>query len=135
MYITKQLKDSLKVWESLSEKNRYFLGLENYYEKTNIVYRKILKNNIEPIVFLELGLCGFSDEVFLVVATNPKYRGKGYIKKLVKLAEEENKGKYKRFFWKTYTENENSVSAAYKLGYKPISSFHGTFSNFVKVFQ
>lgn len=124
MYITENFEDVLQIWNSLSEEEKLMICNTEFDNSPYVKYRRVLIKDDIPVSFLELYvLPHYPNSAYIVVATNPNYRNKGYSKILVKMAEEYNlvSKKYLEFIWKTDLKNEKSKKVAKKLGYELIS--------------
>lgn len=121
MYVSDNFEDVLQVWNSLSEEEKLMICNTEFDNSPYVKYRRVLIKDDIPVSFLELYvLPNYPNSAYVVVATNPNYRNKGYSKFLVRMAENDNikTKKYSEFIWKTDSENKKSKCIAEKLGYK-----------------
>lgn len=121
MNLKDNYEDALNIFNSLSKKERIFVANDVFDDNPFVVYRKVLKENDEPVSFLELyDIPETKNAAYIVVATKEKYRKKGYIEKLVLEAEEYNKKNkiYEKLIWNMRKGNDISAKVAQKLGYQ-----------------
>lgn len=120
--ISENFKDVLEVWNSLSKKEQRMIYKGEYDESPYVKYRRVIKDRDKSIAFLEIYSFPEDEKTgYIVVATNPNYRKKGYVKMLVTLAEEENIKNFDRFLWQIDLKNQTSKEVSLKLGYNLIS--------------
>lgn len=113
--------------DSLSDdEKQHVFGSKAYGRSEYSAYRKVISRNGEPSSFIEV----YRDpdlkknEGIAIVATNPKYRGKGDAKKLLSnLVRNMPKG-MDTLYWETDTSNKGSMKLAESFGFKRIKGYY-----------
>ena len=122
MDIRDDVQGVLEIFNSLSISERKLISNDGNLDESNVVVRKVLYIENEPICFMEIFVPKFSKTPYLVVATKEQYRQLGYSKFLSNLIEEENlKNKtYKDLYWCVNINNIPSINLCKSLGFKEL---------------
>lgn len=130
----KSYREAKTIADSLSkDEKQHVFGSKAYSNSKYSVYRRVAKRNGKPSAFIEVfrdpDLKG--DEGIAIVATNPKYRGKGDARKLVRNLTKYMPAGINKIYWETDTSNKGSMRLAESNGFKRTKSNYSDDANYV----
>lgn len=115
--------DAVMVLNNLSQKDRDFVGKEEYVNTKTIKYRKVYYKNGKPIGFVELDEFNNDKRLFTTIALIESERGYHLASKFIDEAIEFGKtNKYKMLCWDCDKNNINSINLALSKNFKQVKS-------------
>lgn len=119
-------KDTLKVYESLSDEDKKFVSPRgNFVDSPALLIREVEYDKKTPIGYIEVYKYNgtSTDTGFIGIAVNSKYRGKGVAKRLLtKAIDEAKRHGMTKLIYKLDAKNDASKHLIESLGYKLKSS-------------
>lgn len=116
MKFSNDYEDVEKVAMKLSKKDLLHICNGSLKKSPYTKYRLCLIINNESIGFIEVYNLPDEKYEFIVIAINPKYRGRGYSNILLNKLFEEYDNKYP-YMWRCDKDNENSIYLAKKYNF------------------
>lgn len=130
----KSYREAKTIADSLTkDEKRHVFGSKAYSDSKYSVYRRVAKRDGKPSAFIEVFRDPDlkKDEGIAIVATNPKYRGKGDAKKLVSNLTKNMPDGINKIYWETDTSNKGSMHLAESNGFKRTKSNYADDANYV----
>lgn len=111
--------DVMKVVNSLPKKDLLRICNGRFKDSPYVIYREVLSVSGSPVAFIDVyKLPNMEEDGCIVLATNPKWRGKGLASMLVERMKHTIGDK--NLVWKTQQDNDASLAIANANGYSPV---------------
>lgn len=114
--------DTVKIYNSLTDVEKEYIDSDGFEESPFVVCRKVLYINDLPISFIEIiEMPDYKNNGYVVAATRKEYRNKGFVKLLVKMAEQELNN-ITNLIWLYDKENLSSEKTAISLNFEKVKN-------------
>lgn len=114
--------DTVKIYNSLTDVEKEYIDSDGFEKSPFVVCRKVLYINDLPISFIEIiEMPDYKNNGYVVAATRKEYRNKGFVKLLVKMAEQELNN-ITNLIWLYDKENLSSEKTAISLNFEKVKN-------------